>query len=331
MITFKKKIAIFIGLSIFYSSQFTAIASNHKRERDNASDELAKSPADIPVVVTSAGTEQTEFLPLVRVPDMKKRLAGLMCEIASPSHLAQVCRSWHKFILDREFRLKAKDEWQAIPFLANTLFAQQCMMRFWSRRDAEIMNSGIFCYLRDGNNAMRIELPDGARTLDVKLSTMGETNGDLVLPDVLAQLPLCITRNVETFVNPVGDNRNKLLLLLLTLTELKDAARQISTDAPFLGYAALASLSDRAACLLLREGAYDLANNGFVYSIVKYSDKNGLPLLKWMDINPERVRVLELNKSFKQFDGLSLRVLEHTVSFVFPSLTRTNHTDTKPK
>jgi len=272
MLSITKKLAI--AIIVFSSTQFYAHGTDYNngvvkveesakccavaaRSNDHEASQLVTADS------ASAGILQAEFFPLVTVIDMKKHLAGHMLEVdRSPCLLAQVCKSWHQFILDRPFVKRAKEDIATIPFLASSPLAQQYMLRWWKQRDMQILKAGIFRYQ-----------PEGSATIDVKLSTMYEANGDLALPAELAQVLLCVTWETETFVRPVSDNTRKILVLLLTLSELKRVAQQISMDASFIQNVDQADLSQNAVCALIR---YDGDGLGFRYTILKYREMSGL-------------------------------------------------------
>lgn len=153
---------------------------------------------------------------------------------------------------------KEKDKISAIPFPENSRAA-----KWFEKRDLKTLNSGIFfcspgCYL------------PGQPVFKRELSTMADTNGDLVLPSEMAEIPLCVTRNVETFVNPTGKNARKVIILILTLNELKGVAQNISDNTDFIHYVKRANLLKDNAAFLIRNGRDNLSESGFSIKISNF-------------------------------------------------------------
>jgi hypothetical protein len=296
MINFSKKLAIAASLLALCSGQFVAFASNNNNDEDVAESALKRlaivqasddesqpmefesshvhSFALVNTVASATAAsiriQHDEFLPPLPA-ELKVFIANLVLAETSPLPCVQVCKAWHLFFLDRAFEVKAKEKIMAIPF-----FAHSSLARWLDQRDLQILNAGTFRYQ-----------PAGAPAIDVKLSTMLDTND--VLPADLAQLPICVTRNIETFVRPVGNNTQKTLVLLLPLSELKLVAQQISTDASFIQNVASADLLQNAVCALIRYGGDNIAKWGFRYTILSYGKITGLSI--WQIFTHEKARL----------------------------------------
>ena len=268
MFSSTKKIAIAAALmTAFTSGQFDAYGSgliNNNNNEDGSGQQVvvANAAAVAPAQSSSVVIMQPDLLPAITGRDMKNYMAGIMCDVVSPYRLASLSKAWHQFVLGRTLQAKAKEQIMAITFLPNTPSS-----KWLEKRDLQILNSGTFRYQ-----------PEGQTAIDVDLSTMAETNGVLVLPAALADLPLCVMRDPMTFVNPVGDNLRKTLVLLLTLSDLKRVAREISMDASFLQNVAQADLSQNAVCALIRYGGDNIADWGFMHTIISYSEMSGLSI-----------------------------------------------------
>ncbi|MBP6986158.1 MAG: hypothetical protein KBB83_06175 [Alphaproteobacteria bacterium] len=250
MLSFTKKIIIIANFVAIYSGQFMAIASDDETQQDEGVE--AKSAPNI------------NLLPAIPQKDIQNKLTVLMRDELNPLRLAQLSKAWHLFVLGRAFEKKEKGI--AIPFSPNSPAA-----RWLEQRDAEILDMAIFRLY-----------PEGLNPIDIKLSTMNKTNGDLLLPTNLCWTPLCLTRNVETFVNPKDLHTSSNIFLLLTLNELKCVAQRLSTDALFLQTVSEADLSQKALCVLIRHGGDNLEEKGFEYNILKFADMHKCI---WIDCN----------------------------------------------
>lgn len=256
---------------LLYSSQFIAMGSD----------------IDIPVLKRQLGMQVTgpgdsrfgASLPL----DLMIRIFRTAAEEgAHPRFIALTCKNWN-MIMHGELKGTEKGTCFArvegvkllIPYRGLNSFMKDCMHLFWQAR----LRNGIFRYQ-----------PEGAQADDVRLSTMymDNANGELILPAAVSS-DLCVTRMTETFVRPVGDNTRKTLVLLLTLSELKLVAEQISTDPSFLQNVDLADLSQNAVCALIRCGGDDFATWGFRYTILKFCEMSNLPI--WKIYTHEKVEV----------------------------------------
>ena len=131
-------------------------------------------------------------------------------------------------------------------------------------QDERTLKNGIFRYQPGGSTAIDVQLSD---------MYMDTTNGELTLPETIPS-GLCITRMTEKFLNPVDPNTGKTILLLLTLSELKRIAEQISTNPSFLQNVSEADLSQKAVCMLSRHGGDDITTWGFNYTILRFGEMN---------------------------------------------------------
>src|SRR3990167_2495265 len=254
MIKFTTKLALAACVLSLYSGQFVALASD-----DEAQDmELSSQRLALTNTVTPVGSDSA-LLPAIPGRDMQNYVAGYMCDVVSPCRLAQLSKAWHQLVLGRAFGAKSKETIRTIPFSPASPSE-----RWLEARDLQILNSGTFRYQ-----------PEGEAAIDVGLSGLS-SSGDLTLPAELADLPLCVTRSIESFIKPAGDKTRKTLVLLLTLSELKKHASQISSDATFLENVARADLSQNAVCALIRYGGDDLAEWGFRYTPLKFREMNAL-------------------------------------------------------
>ena len=267
MIKFTTKLALAVSVLSLYFGQFVALASDDETQEMELSSPSFQRLA-LTNTVTPVGSDSA-LLPAFG-GDMQTYLAGHMCDAVSPCRLAQLSKAWHQLVLGRAFWPKSKKTIRTIPFSPASPSE-----RWLEARDLQILNSGTFRYQ-----------PEGKAAIDVGLSGLS-SSGDLTLPGELADLPLCVTRSIESFIKPAGDNTRKTLVLLLTLSELKKYASQISSDATFLENVARADLSQNAVCALIRYGGDDLAEWGFRYTPLKFREMNTLSF--WQIYTHEKV------------------------------------------
>jgi hypothetical protein len=119
--------------------------------------------------------------------------------------------------------------------------------------------------------------PEGSAAIEVNLLTMHETNGDLVLPAELADLPLYVTRNISTFQSRADKEPGKILVALLQSSELKGVAQKLCENATFLKKVHNADVF-RDAIVLMRNSKYPISTFGFRYTILEYREIRGLSL-----------------------------------------------------
>lgn len=235
-------------------------ATNEAQERTQLrSLQLATVPA-----VDSLG--KAGFFPELPINDLKLYLVPYLFKTNNALILARINKDWHKFILGAPVTCIEKLQWTPIPLNARSNLVQESVRRWWVEKDLQILNSGTFRCQQEGKSA-----------IDVSLS-MITANGELVLPPAMAKLPFSVMRNTETFVRPVGNNTRKTLVLLLTMSELKSIAQQISTDVSFLQNVVQADISQNAVCALIRYGGDDMATWGFRYTIMMFGEMSSLSI-----------------------------------------------------
>jgi len=283
MIKFTKKLAIAASLVTLSAGYFDALASDGggitPMELESPPVQRhALTSAVAPAEPTSEGVVQTAFFPLLTGRDMKGYLAQLMCEESSPFRLAQVCKAWYQFVMGRNVIVNKEQPISVDPFSQSSDLIQEIMNRWRAQKDLQILRNGTFRYQPQGEDA--IDAPLAAMYID-------DANGELALPADVAPY-LCVTRNIKTFVKPDGDNTRKTLVLLLTLSELKGLAQQISPVASFLQNVSCADLSQNAVSALIRYGGDDLAKWGFRYTILKYREMSELSI--WQVYTHEKAR-----------------------------------------
>lgn len=270
MFKITKKLAIVASTVTLSAGHFVAFASDDESQpmelESPTVHRLVLANTEAPAESSFAGILHKEFFPGLP-KDLKTIIANRLLAQKMTSDYALVCQSWCQFFLGSDNLAAVRENiLPAIKFGSHISPEPYLRLRL-REQDERTLKNGTFRYQ-----------PYGSAAVDVKLSTMLNTNGDLLLPGELAILPLCVTWNPETFTNPVGDNLKKTLVLLLTLSELKSAAPVISTDDSFIQNVAQADLTQNAVCALIRYGGDDIAKWGFRCTILKYREMSGLSI-----------------------------------------------------
>lgn len=274
MIKFTTKLALATGLVVVYSGLFVTLASDGTYSQDDRNKKIRRTvlvQQKFEVSKEANGPAKTSsirdgFFPMLPL-DMKKYLAKYLRERNNVLILARVNKDWHYFIWDTEFIQKEKSKWTTPPLSARHELVQQNVRRWCELRSMEILNNVLF-------------RPEWTMkpSAGVKLWTMPDTNGEIISPSSPALHSQCFTRRTETFVRPAGENKAKTLILLLTPSELKNTAQNISKNALFLETVDKIDLSQNSVCVCIRHGKDNQEEWGFVCTILNFRDAAYMPL-----------------------------------------------------